>query len=107
MKIFMVAAVATALSCGAYVASGPVASAMPMDNLAAALEGPSGPLPIGYECGPFGCWPSAYYDTPAYLRPRAYYGMEPYRQGYDQWRWFGFNPNLPPMPADRKVRRPR
>jgi hypothetical protein len=104
MKKFMVAAIAATLSCGAL--SGP-AAAMPLANLAAAIEGSSRPLPAGYECGPFGCWPSSYYDTPAYLRPRAYYGMEPYRQGYDQWRWFGFGPNVPPVPPDRKVRRPR
>lgn len=107
MKKLMVVAIAAIVS--GPIVSGPVvsgpAAAMPMDSLAAALEGSSRPLPAGYECGPFGCWPSSYYDTPAYLRPRAYYGMEPYRQGYDQWRWFGFSP--PPVPADRKVRRPR
>jgi len=99
-----VAAGAAATLCGAYIASGP-ASAMPTANLAAATsERPSRVQPAGYDCGPFGCWPSSYYDTPAYLRPRAFYGMEPHRRGYDQWRWYGFSPD---WPADRKARPPR
>jgi hypothetical protein len=58
----------------------PPATAMPVDNLAAASQEQSAATRqvVQYICGPYRCWSRPAYYTPVYVAPRAYYAPRVY-----------------------------